>query len=343
LPRFARTSSKQEFIAYAKANPGKLNFGTSGVGSMVHVSAELLMKETGIKMQHLPYKGGSNRWPICSAARSMRCSSVRRWRRAGREQGFKMLVTSRYRLQGLPNVLRTGGIQWDPTKPIGRGQQAPLTPEYQAIFEASLADQAVGGIGNDASYSCFPVGMPRLMSVIFPMEFIFAPKITYILFENNMPRRIYTDGRSWPKDPEPTFAGYSVGKWIDEDGDGRYDLLEVETRHMKGPRTFEGTGLPLHNGNQTVVKERISLDRSKQDILHDEITTIDHALTRPWTVTKTFRRERNPSWFENDCSEDNHHVSIGKEHYFLSADGYLMPAKKGQSPPDLRYFKQSLK
>ena len=50
----------QEFIAYAKANPGKLNFGTSGVGSMVHLSAELLMKETGIKMQHLPYKGGSN-------------------------------------------------------------------------------------------------------------------------------------------------------------------------------------------------------------------------------------------------------------------------------------------
>jgi hypothetical protein len=54
------------------------------------------------------------------------------------------------------------------------------------------------------------------MSVIFPMEFIFSPKITYVLFENNMPRRIYTDGRDWPKDPEPTFAGYSIGKWIDE-------------------------------------------------------------------------------------------------------------------------------
>ena len=53
-------NSMQEFIAYAKTNPGKLNFGTSGVGSMVHLSAELLMKETGIKMQHLPYKGGSN-------------------------------------------------------------------------------------------------------------------------------------------------------------------------------------------------------------------------------------------------------------------------------------------
>lgn len=173
--------------------------------------------------------------------------------------------------------LRTGGIQWDPSKPIGRGQQAPLTPEYQAIFEASLADQTAGGVGNDARYSCFPVGMPRLMSVIFPMEFIFSPKITYVLFENNMPRRIYTDGRNWPKDPEPTFAGYSIGKWIDEDGDSRFDVLEVETRYMKGPRTFEGTGLPLHKDNQTVVKEKFYLDKSNADLLRDEITTIDHA------------------------------------------------------------------
>jgi hypothetical protein len=236
--------------------------------------------------------------------------------------------------------LRTGGIQWDPSKPLGRGQQAPLTAEYQAIFEASLADQAQGGAGNDPRYSCFPVGMPRLMSVIFPMEFVFTPKVTYILFENNMPRRIYTDGRSFPKDPEPTFAGYSLGQWIDADGDGRYDTLEVETRYMKGPRTYEGSGLPLHKDDQTVVKERIALDKSNPDRLHDEITTIDNALTRPWTVTKTYRRERNVTWFENDCTEDNHHIGIGNEHYFLSADGYLMPAKKGQAPPDLRYFRQ---
>jgi hypothetical protein len=239
--------------------------------------------------------------------------------------------------------LRTGGIQWDPTKPLGRGQQAPLTPEYQAIFEASLADQALGGAGNDARFSCLPVGMPRLMSVIFPMEFILLPKITYILFENNMPRRIHTDGRDWPKAPEPTFAGYSIGKWIDENGDGRYDMLEVETRYMKGPRTYEGSGLPLHKDNQTVVKERIHLDKSNPNLLLDEITTIDNALNRPWTVTKKFRRERNATWFENDCSEDNHHVAIGQEHYFLSADGHLMPAKKGQTPPDLKYFKQTSK
>ena len=45
---------------------------------------------------------------------------------------------------------------------------------------------------------------------------------------------------------------------------------------------------------------------------------------------------------EYDCA-DNQHVAIGKENYFLSADGLLMPAKKNQAPPDLRYFNQSRK
>jgi hypothetical protein len=233
------------------------------------------------------------------------------------------------------------GIQWDPSKPLGRGQQAPLTPEYQALFEASLADQAKGGQGEDARFTCIPPGMPRIMTIIWPAEFVILPKITYVNFENHMPRRIYTDGRSFPTNEEPSFAGYSIGQWLDADGDGRYDTLEVETRNLKGPRTFETTGLPMHKDNQTVVKERIALDKNDPEILINEITTVDHALTRPWTVVKTYRRERNFIWFENICAEGNAHVAIGKENYMLSADGLLMPARKNQSPPDLRYFQQS--
>ncbi len=240
---------------------------------------------------------------------------------------------------------RTSGIQWDASKRLGRAQQAPLTPEYQAIFEASLADQAAGGQGNDPTYKCIPAGMPRIMTVVFPMEIIISPKTTYILFDYSTPRRIYTDGRSWPKDLDlqPTFLGYSIGKWVDEDRDGRYGALEVETRGMKGPRSFEASGIPLHQDNQTVVKERITLDNANRDVLLNDITTIDTALTRPWTVTKKYRREHNPIWYQNDCSEDNHHVTIGNENYFLSADGDLMPAKKDQPAPDLKYFKQSRK
>jgi len=50
-----------------------------------------------------------------------------------------------------------------------------------------------------------------------------------------------------------------------------------------------------------------------------------------------------PDWPEFICAEGNGHVAIGNENYFLSADGQLMPSRKNQEPPDLRYFKQTQK
>ncbi|HKH94954.1 MAG TPA: tripartite tricarboxylate transporter substrate binding protein [Beijerinckiaceae bacterium] len=46
-----------EFIAYAKANPGKINMASSGLGTSVHLSGELFMAMTGVKMTHVPYRG----------------------------------------------------------------------------------------------------------------------------------------------------------------------------------------------------------------------------------------------------------------------------------------------
>src|SRR5439155_16745217 len=46
-----------EFIAYCKANPGKINMASSGSGTSVHMSGELFMSMTGCKMLHVPYKG----------------------------------------------------------------------------------------------------------------------------------------------------------------------------------------------------------------------------------------------------------------------------------------------
>jgi len=51
--------SVQEFVAYAKANPGKLNFGSGGVGSTPHLSVELFKSAAGFDAVHVPYKGGA--------------------------------------------------------------------------------------------------------------------------------------------------------------------------------------------------------------------------------------------------------------------------------------------
>jgi hypothetical protein len=231
--------------------------------------------------------------------------------------------------------------QWDPSKDRGLKQQAPLTEEYLAIFKRHLADLHSGNLGIDPQVRCIPSGMPRMMIAYEPMEVIVTPETTYIRVDHLGDfRRIFTDGRGWPKEIRPSFDGYSIGKWIDEDGDGRYDVLDVETRGFKGPRTMDADGLPLHDDNQTVVKERLFLDKTRPDLLHDEITTIDHAFTRPWTVTRDYRREHKPLWPEYLCAENNSHVAVGKEFYFRSAEGLLMPAYKDQPPPDLRYFRQ---
>src|SRR5882724_5568267 len=93
-----------------------------------------------------------------------------------------------------------GNPRYDQTKPI-RKQEAPLKPEYQALFEASIKDQDSGGHGLDRGYSCLPQGMPRQMSGVSKFEFLISPGVTHMLFERTEfpPRRIYTDGRNWPQ------------------------------------------------------------------------------------------------------------------------------------------------
>jgi hypothetical protein len=80
--------------------------------------------------------------------------------------------------------------------------------------------------------------------------------------------------------------------------------------------TYDGTGIPLHSDNQSVIKERLYLDAEDPNIAHDEIMTFDHALTRPWTVVKNYFRnpDPRPNWTEEDCGENNH-VLIGHEDY----------------------------
>jgi hypothetical protein len=239
---------------------------------------------------------------------------------------------------------RIGSGNWDPSKPRGAGQKAPLTPEYQAVLDASLADQDRGGQGNDPGYRCSPHGMPRIMIGIQPFEFVITPQTTYIALELfNQLRRIYTDGRAWPDRITPSTLGYSIGRWIDSDGDGRYDTLDVETRGLKGPRSYDSSGIPFHADGLTVVNERITLDKTNRNILRNEITTTDHALTRPWMVTRSYKRDPSPRpvWVEHVCSEDNRHVVIGKENYVVNFEGYLMPVRKGQEPPDLRNFRSA--
>src|SRR5438128_964103 len=101
---------------------------------------------------------------------------------------------TRFIVRGLP-----GQGSHDQTKPWGKGQEAPLTPEYEAVLEASIADQAIGGLGNFPTTAGRAAGMPHMMMAFIPMEFVITPDTTYILVGMyDHFRRIFTDGRDWP-------------------------------------------------------------------------------------------------------------------------------------------------
>src|SRR5947209_9484644 len=114
-------------------------------------------------------------------------------------------------------------LRFDPSKPYAKGQEAPLTEEYQRIYQANLKELELGRQGLFLyRASCLPAGMPTMMS-IGDFEFIITTEITYIVApttsDGNI-RHVFTDGRPWPTEIEPTYQGYSIGSWVDEDGDG---------------------------------------------------------------------------------------------------------------------------
>src|SRR5438045_6842778 len=76
-----------------------------------------------------------------------------------------------------------GPMRFDTSRPWGPGQQAPLTPEYQALFEANVKDQEEGGQGLDRTYLCQSPGMPRATLGYGEIEFVVTPDTTHILVQ----------------------------------------------------------------------------------------------------------------------------------------------------------------
>ena len=95
-----------EFVAYAKARPGALNWGTTGFGSFAHLVGEVFMQQTGISMQHVQYKGGSQATTdlIAGAIDAHMMSSAVGAGQAANPRLKMLAVASRRRLHSLPKV-----------------------------------------------------------------------------------------------------------------------------------------------------------------------------------------------------------------------------------------------
>jgi hypothetical protein len=127
--------------------------------------------------------------------------------------------------------------------------------------------------------------MPRVTNGYGEIEFVITPQ-TFHTWSSTCSRRIFTDGRDFPIDVDPSFLGISIGRWVDTKGDGRCDVLEVRDAQLERSARFRCQPLRLHADNQTIVKECYTFDRNNPDVTSNEVTVFDHALTRPWIVTK---------------------------------------------------------
>jgi hypothetical protein len=218
--------------------------------------------------------------------------------------------------------------EW-PTNGYAVDGPPPLNEEYMARWQETRAESEAGIPPDEPTQRCLPQGMPRIMKAVYPLELIVTPDTTYIYAEwNSQFRRIYTDGREWPDYVLPSFNGYSIGEWHDDDGDDVYDRLAVETRHLKGPRVYDGSVVPFHDNNATVILEDIR--RIDENTMMDTVTTIDDALSEPWVVEQYYGREEEVIWQEYACAENNSQLRLGDEWYFIADDGTLEPTRQGQ-------------
>ena len=191
----------------------------------------------------------------------------------------------------------TGGITWVPKQGQGVVTPAPLTPEYEKLFKGFVEAAAQGKPAGDVTASCLPQGMPRIMTMTYPMEIVQTDKQVNVYAEwLEQTRRIWTDGRPLDPDPDPTFYGQSTGHW-------EGDVLVATTFGLRGDTNLEASGLP--HSDALIVYERFWL--ADDNTLKDEITLVDKkAYTRPWTVTKEYKRaEPNFTLMPYVCLENN--------------------------------------
>ena len=134
-----------DYVRYAKLNPGKLNYGSTGIGTNTHVYMEEIAEQVGIQLNHIPFKGGTDNLNALLGGHtdSMMDSSV--WAPYVQSGKLRLLaVFTDQRLADFPNVPTVGelGIKISGTAPNGIGAPKGLDPNIAKILENAIEKAA---------------------------------------------------------------------------------------------------------------------------------------------------------------------------------------------------------
>lgn len=172
----------------------------------------------------------------------------------------------------------------------------PFQPWAKALFE-----QRVDGSHSkeDPDANCLPQGVPKIDAAPAPWRIVQTPGYVAILYEAfNLWRQVFLDGRQLEADVNPTWMGYSTGKW-----DG--DTLVVDTRGFNGKAWLDQLGRPSTDALHVI--ERFH----RKDFGHMDLRiTVDDpkAYTKPWTITEPVHLLPDSELLEFICNENNRDV-----------------------------------
>jgi hypothetical protein len=170
-------------------------------------------------------------------------------------------------------------------------EDAPIRPEARALFL-----ERAKGMGKDLPATrCLPLGIPLSTMVSEVSKIVQTPGLILIMLEtDSATRQIYTDGRKHPHDPQPSWLGYSVGKWEGE-------TLVVDTIGFNDKSWLDALGHPRSEAMRIVERYR------RRDFGHMEVeTTIDDPkmYTKPFTVKVTHLLQPDTDILEYFCAEN---------------------------------------
>ena len=166
---------------------------------------------------------------------------------------------------------------------------------YQPWAAALVKERSARFGADDPVALCKPSGPVRLLTFPPPRKLLHMPGLVVILSERDVTfRQIFTDGRPLPKDPEPSFNGYSTGRWVK-------DALVVETNGLRDGMWLDRQGSPITDAAKvTETFRRVNYGR-----LEIEVTVDDpKAYAAPWTVSLVQKIMLDTDLLEYHCNDN---------------------------------------
>jgi hypothetical protein len=195
-----------------------------------------------------------------------------------------------------------GGYVANIAKDLKAGEVLPFQPWADKL--AAYRKETHGK--DDPTGYCIPGGVPRSNLVGgYPFKIFQVPGEVVIMYEAvHTFRQIFTDGRALPKDPNPTWLGYSIGRWEGDD-------FVVDTAGFNDKGWLDNQGTPATDALR--VTERFH----RRDFGHMDVRiTIDDAkaYTKPWSMTLPLALSADNELLEYVCAENNKDIEhlVGK-------------------------------